>query len=379
MKKIYTSSTFILLVALMPFAGFSQQTINGTMTHDGIEREYILYVPEIYDDQSPAPLVFNFHGYSSNAGEQVLYGDFRSIADTAGFLVVHPEGTLDDYGITHFNVGWGASTVDDVGFTDALIDEIASTYSIDETRVYSTGMSNGGFMSYYLACQLSDRIAAIASVTGSMSPLQTSTCDPQGTVPVLEIHGTSDQVVPYNGAGFSEPTEDVVAYWYQHNNCNILPTIVQIPDTNTGDGSTVEHFIYGDCSDEVTTELFKITGGQHTWPGTAIGFPGTNYDIDASAEIWKFFSRYDINGKIIFSDVSEIETQSIFVYPNPVLSELTIEADQNIESEFELISLSGKTILNGQMSGQFQQVEMSDLPAGIYFLRINGAVFKLFK
>jgi polyhydroxybutyrate depolymerase len=90
----------------------------------------------------------------------MFYGDFRTIADTAGFLLVHPLGTLDPTGTTYWNSGWGG-TVDDIGFTGALIDSIAEAYSVNLDRVYSTGMSNGGFMSYTLACSLSDRIAAI--------------------------------------------------------------------------------------------------------------------------------------------------------------------------------------------------------------------------
>ena len=153
-----------------PFAGTSQQTITATITHDALQREYILYVPASYTGSNAVPLVFNFHGYTSNATEQMWYGDFRPIADTANFIIVHPNGMLDATGTTHFNVGWGGSTIDDVGFTSALLDSISADYNINADRVYSTGMSNGGFMSYQLACQLSDKIAAIASVTGSMSP-----------------------------------------------------------------------------------------------------------------------------------------------------------------------------------------------------------------
>jgi hypothetical protein len=157
--------------------------------------------------------VLNFHGYTSNDFEQMWYGDFRPIADTAGFLVVHPMGTVDLVGNTHWNVGWGLSTVDDIGFTSALIDSLAAQYNINQDRIYSTGMSNGGFMSYQLACELSDRIAAIASVTGSFNVNQLTTCHPDHQMPVMEIHGTADPTVPYDGNALFAPIPSVVNFW----------------------------------------------------------------------------------------------------------------------------------------------------------------------
>ena len=294
--RIFASLVFLCA----SFLAFAQQTINGTITHDGIQRTYILYVPASYTAGTDVPLIINLHGYTSNASEQMAYGDFRSISDTAGFIVVHPQGTLDNQSTTHWNVGWGGSTVDDVGFLSALIDDLASQYSIDTDRVYSTGMSNGGFMSYELACQLSNKIAAIASVTGSMSPVTYNNCNPQHPVPVMEVHGTADGVVDYNGSSFSKSIAEVLHYWVGFNNCNATPAFVAVPNTNLLDGSTVEHYVYGGGDDGVEVEHFKIIGGGHTWPGWIWGGAGTghNQDINASAEIWRFFSKYDINGLV---------------------------------------------------------------------------------
>jgi len=171
-KKNLTIAASSMLFLGSIVSGIAQQTINGTLEHDGLMREYILYVPANYTGTEEVPLLFNFHGYGSNASQQMFYGDFRPIADTEGFIIVHPMGTVDNTGTTHFNVGWGTSTIDDVGYTEALIDDLSSNYPIDAKRIYSTGMSNGGFMSYTLACELSDRIAAIASVTGTMNSME---------------------------------------------------------------------------------------------------------------------------------------------------------------------------------------------------------------
>ena len=280
-------------------SGRAQETINGSIMHDGLEREYILYVPDSYTGTEPVPLLFNFHGFGSSASAQMAYGDFRPIADSEGFLVVHPQGTLFE-GISHWNVGgWTTgSTVDDVGFTGALIDHLSAAYNIDVARVYSTGMSNGGFMSFLLACQLSERIAAIASVTGSMTPETYDESDPRHPTPILQIHGTADSVVPYGGTAWSESIDTVLQYWVDYDNCRTTPVITELPDIDPTDGSTVEHLVYYDGDNGVAVEHFKVIGGDHTWPGNPYGGSGTNYDIDASTEIWSFLSRYDLNGLV---------------------------------------------------------------------------------
>ena len=260
--------TVLLLLLGFTFSSFAQQTINASITHDGIQRDYILYISELYDGSSAVPLVLNFHGYGSNANEQMFYGDFRDIADTEGFLLVHPEGTTF-IGNQFWNVGFPgiSSTIDDVGFTEALIDELATLYAIDLDRVYATGMSNGGFMSFLLACQLSEKIAAVASVTGSMTQDTFNDCNAQLPTPVLQIHGTEDDVVLYNGNTLSIPIADVISYWVDYNNCETTPTTSTLPDLDVSDGSTVEHSVYEDGDNGITTEHMKVIGGGHTWPG----------------------------------------------------------------------------------------------------------------
>ena len=287
-----------IILLCFPIIGFGQQTINESITHDGSQRDYILYVPASYSSATAVPLVFNFHGYTSNANDQMWYGDFRAISDTAGFIIVHPMGTIDNTGATHWNVGWGGSTADDIGFTSALIDSLSINYNIDANRIYSTGMSNGGFMSYHLACNLSDRIAAIASVTGSMNMGWFNSCNPNHQMPVMEIHGTVDPTVLYTTGSFHESIPDIMDFWKNFNNCNINPIVTNVPNINIIDGCTAEHQIWENGDNGATVEHYKIINGSHTWPGSNFSSGVTNYDINASLEIWKFFSRYDINGLI---------------------------------------------------------------------------------
>lgn len=358
---------------------FGQQTINSTMTHNGINREFILYVPANYTGNEPVPLLFNFHGYTSNATQQMWYGDFRPIADTAGFLIVHPEGTVDNSGNTHFNVGWGGSTVDDVDFTRAMIDSLSTTYNIDQTRVYSTGMSNGGFMSFKLACELSDKIAAIGSVTGTMTLGSPSNCNATHPVPVMQIHGTADGTVDYNGTIFSESVASTVDFWANFNNCTATPVVENVPDINQGDGTTVEKFTYenGDNCSEVIH--YKITNGSHTWAGSPFATAGTNYDIDASIEIWNFVSQYTINGKIGCATIGMEEASTsteLRMYPNPASSSVQIDGiDQ--ASHYEVFSVLGERVANGEITKESNTIEVSNLQKGVYFLTVKGQVFEL--
>lgn len=374
-------STLVLL-SLGAISLTAQQTINGTIQHDGLERSYILYVPAIYDAEGPeVPLILNFHGYTSTANEQMFYGDFRGIADSANFLVVHPMGTEDNSGITHWNVGWGGSTVDDIGFTNALLDTLLANYQINEDRIYSTGMSNGGFMSYELACELSERIAAIASVTGTMNAGRFASCNPTRPMPVLEIHGTADATVPYNGANWIEGTEEVVAFWADFNNLNAAPTITDVPNTNTNDGSTVEHWVYTEQGvNGVQVELFKIFNGGHTWPGSVFAFPGTNYDINASQEIWRFFSLYDINGLILVTSTEEnLVDNTVHVFPNPATNMIHLTSIPAAGSSYQLATLTGQVLKTGFLSADHPQIEVATLPKGVYLLQLEGQLIKVIK
>jgi len=370
-------TTVILLFTGFVFSSSAQQTINASITHDGIERDYILYVPEIYDGSTAVPLVLNFHGFGSGASQQMFYGDFRDIADTEGFLLVHPEGTTL-IGNQFWNVGFPglSSTIDDVGFTEALIDELATLYTIDLDRVYATGMSNGGFMSFLLACQLSEKIAAVASVTGSMTQDTFDDCNAQLPTPVLQIHGTEDDVVSYNENNLSLPIPDVISYWVDHNNCETTPTTTTLPDVDVSDGSTIEYSVYEDGDNGITTEHMKVIGGGHTWPGSVLNTAGTNQDIDASLEIWLFFSRYDINGLLSTDDY---ENRHVSIYPNPTQSKINLSLNYAKEVHYKLFSPLGKQLMTGTITSGNEEIDISHLPSNIYFLKVGNKIHKVLK
>ena len=375
----------ILCLTLLPFLGFTQQTINASLTHDGLERDYILYVPANYSSEKEVPLLFNFHGYTSNAEEQMFYGDFRPIADTAGFIIVHPQGeNLFGNDTRHWNVGgWTlSSTIDDVGFLKTLLAKISAEYTIDADRIYSTGMSNGGYMSFLLACQLSDKIAAIASVTGSMTPQTFDACNALHPTPVLQIHGTTDGVVPYEGAIWTKPIEDVIAYWVDFNNASSSASTQDFVDNNGSDGSTVERQTYTVEGSNVLVEHFKVTGGGHTWPGTFLNSFGTNQDINASLEIWNFLSQYRLNeltGETTSINFLDKERGAIQVYPNPVSTYLNIKKTFNQSTDFQLVTLTGKEVMSGILRTNNTQIDIAFLSKGVYFLKVGNTVYKLIK
>ena len=370
--------TILLLLIGFDFSISAQQTINRSIVHEGIQRDYILYIPAIYDASEDVPLVLNFHGYGTNANQQMFYGDFRDIADTEGFILVHPQGTSLN-GSQYWNVGSPGSSgipVDDVGFIEALIDELANSYTINLDRVYATGMSNVGFMSFLLACQLSEKIAAIASVTGSMTFDTYDNCNAQHPTPILQIHGTSDNIVPYNGNTGSLSIDDVISYWVNYNNCDTNPTITTFPDLDPSDGSIVEHIVYTDGDNASTTELMKVIGGGHTWPGSVFILPGINQDINASMEIWQFFSRFDINGQLSFN---EFDNGQVIIYPNPTSSKINLSLNFSDDLNYELFTAKGNKLIFGTIKSSNQEIDLSNLPPNVYFLKLGNQVYKILK
>lgn len=359
---------YFTLVSFISFQNniISQQTIKASLIHDQLTRSFTFYIPASYTVGKPTALVFNLHGYGSNADQQEFYADFRKIADTAGFITVHPNGTVfPQTGQQFWNVGLVAgSNVDDVGFLHAIIDTLSGVYTIDADRIYSTGMSNGGFMSYHLAC-LSNRFAAVASVTGSMTILTQAACKNAAPTPVMEIHGTADAVVNYNGSNGILSIPDVLNFWIQKNGLDPLAVIrTSVADININDGATAEHYVYPGMHE---VEHYKVINGGHTWPGSPIVFGTTCQDFNASEVIWKFFSKH--RRELVYTTESD---KLIFtVYPNPVTDYLQIQNDLPATERWEFIIYNslGKAVMAKEGMGAIAALNLSAFPAGIYTIR----------
>lgn len=251
---------------------------------EGVPRTYQLYVPRRYGGTQRVPVVFEFHGYGSNAAQQVFYGDFRPLAERDGFLIVAPDGQ----GATpHFNLTGEPGLQDDIAMVNALLEHIEAVFCVDTQRVYATGMSDGGAMSSVLACRDADRFAAFAPVAVVVYP----GCTAARPVAITAFSGTADPIVPFNGGqvqccgGATVPAApDSMAGWARFDGC--APAFVE-----ERLGTEVRRRTWSGCRAGGTVVFYIIDGGGHTWPGAVpFGSLGlTTQQIKATDTIWDFF------------------------------------------------------------------------------------------
>ena len=299
-KKVSTTRKTILFIAVLItiLIGCGKDDNNNnstscysntnaqTLVHDGINREYIMYIPNSYDGTSAVPLMLNFHGNGGSASDYMQEADMRSLAEADTFILVYPQGSCLD-GLSHWNAcpigGNNKSDADDFGFVESLINNISSQYNIDMERIYAAGYSNGGMMAYGLANYKSELIAAVASVSGVMLDCTGTTSHP---MPVAHLHGTSDGVLPYNGNSYYSSAQSTLDYWINFNNTTTSPTV----NIDNSGGMTIEHYVYDQGDSLVSVEHYKYIGGEHVW------FNSTFQGQNTSELVWSFVSRYDING-----------------------------------------------------------------------------------
>ena len=262
-------------------------------------RSYSVHIPPSYDPKQPTPVVLVFHSAAMNAASMAHFCGLDEKADRSGFVVVYPHGT----GATQLFLYWDAGGVrgrpsDDVGYVAKLLDDLATVVNVDPTRVFATGMSNGAMMCYRLAAELSERIAAIAPVAGTMA---IEVCRPRRPVPVLHFHGTRDGLVLFDGPDDRTPknlkfqsVEATVRAWVKANGCPEKPRFTKVPD-HEEDGTAVQMKTYGPGKDGSEVILCVVEGGGHTWPGRdpRIPFLGkSTKEIAANDLIWEFFLKH---------------------------------------------------------------------------------------
>ena len=293
MKKI------LYLLLIVPITILAQQLNTENILYDGNNREYIIYIPQSYSSSNSAPLLIALHGGSGYADDFMNYeADFRSISDTAGFILVYPQALEDPNDGNSTN--WlhkEPTDHKDIFFIEALIDSISTNYNIDENRVYACGYSLGGMFSYELACQLNHKITAITSVAGAAFLGAFSSCELSHPTAVLSINGTDDGIHPYsdtNGWYFTVP--EINNYWATYNNTDLNPIITELPDINNTDGSTVERYSWINGDGCVHVEELKIINGGHDWPSPLSSWG--NQDINANTEVWNFVSKFNMDGLI---------------------------------------------------------------------------------
>ena len=255
-------------------------TLEATLSVGGRDRTYLLFRPTTLQSGPLAPLVLALHGYTQSALELEYATQLDDEATKAGFVVVYPQGIQNSWNAGACCGSAQSQNLDDVAFIAQLIDKLVSDRQVDAKRVYVTGLSNGGFMAYRLACELSDRILAIASVSGAMV---TSNCQPTRLVSVLEMHGTNDPVVPMEGntvdGGIFPPTDSTLRRWASLDGCGTAPDVAQ--------AGIAKISTWGRCREGTRVVLEAIQGGGHSW-FAAVDRPT---EPDATEVVWSFFSQ----------------------------------------------------------------------------------------
>lgn len=264
---------------------------------NGAQRQYLLYVPHSADKNHPLPLLLVFHGGGGHDYNMPRFTGFDEIADAHRFIVAYPDSVN-----RHWNDGRELSPADDVGFIRALISDVDRSYAVDAKHIYATGISNGGFFSQRLACDLADRITAVASVAATIPEPLVAICKPSRPVSVMFLQGTDDPLVHIEGGSVAKThgrnlsLADSVRFWIDHDGTSTKPDSSDLPHHDPN-GTSVHRDVYVGGKQDTEVVVYTIRGGGHTWPGGDQYLPvfivgKVNHDIDASQVIWEFFSRH---------------------------------------------------------------------------------------
>ena len=275
-----------------------------SLNHDGVNRTYYVSYPE--NVQDPCPLIINMHGYGGSASQQMSYSQMDQFAHPQNIAVVYPQGLNNSWNVFTY---WDSNAYDDVGFIDLMIDQISDEFNIDLDKVYACGMSNGGYMSYRLACDLSDKIAAFGSVTGNMMiNTEVNDClNQERDIPIIHFHGTSDPIVNYSPPSFdgSLTVDESISFWSDYNGYN--SENVETVNLN------VEKFIYSNESSSAKFIHYKVIGGGHEWFNY-------NWGFHSSEELIDFFQEFSLSDFVFvtgdFNNDGHVNIQDVILTIN---------------------------------------------------------------
>jgi polyhydroxybutyrate depolymerase len=315
-RRIARALALVVILAAAGPSGLHAALAPGdhqfTLVHQSLKRSYLVRVPPQAAGGAPLPVVINYHGGGGDARTQKWYTRMDTVADREGFIAVYPNGTG---GLGTRLLTWNAGNccgiaalnrVDDVGFTLAVLDDLAYRTPVDATRIYATGLSNGSMMAYRLAADAPQRVAAVAGVAGAMTLRRFKPARP---VPVMHIHSLDDERALYSGGlgpafpmtdtrVFHGSVDEMMQKWVAHNGCAGPGSVVDLATGKGADeGHTGNRIVWGPCREGVEVVLWKLFGPGHVWPGGQRDFLplllGTSSAvIDANREIWQFFARF---------------------------------------------------------------------------------------
>ncbi len=369
----------------------AQINITDSILFQGYNRVFITHLPPGYTGLDSVPLVFVLHGGGGTADGMINFTEFDLVSDTAEFIVVFPQGAIpassggfiwaDGRGTPADSAG-----IDDVGFISNLINYFINNYAINELKIYATGMSNGGFMTQRLACELDNNFAAVASVGSTMDSSQVSVCNPNSSIPIMLINGVDDPFVPFNGGivngsqGYAISSDSLFKFWFQKNNCTGQIDSLQLPDIVSNESSTITTFFNNNCNCNSKVILYKVYGGGHTWPGVPdfwyeLIAGQTNEDIHASVEIWNFFKNFvNCNVNLNVNNYPR-ENIPIKIYPNPTKYTATIEIENKDYNNLILFfyNSKGKVIqTTNVVSNEPVLFKRHRIKSGLYFVVLRS-------
>jgi polyhydroxybutyrate depolymerase len=360
MKLLYT-----LLISCFAFVINAQQTTES-WTYDGEIREYIQYVPAIYDGSVPVPVVFVFHGLGDSM-EGMYVAGMNYVADTANFIVIVPQALVDPLAGTAWNSLAGIAgiyfpnqEVDDVGFVMAMIDSLGVNFNIDMSRIYATGFSMGGFFTNRLACERPEVFAAVASVAGTVGG--GLDCNPSQPLRIAHFHGTADQTVGYANNLFGSSVPEWLEIWQDANGCS--GDLEEYPLANpANDNITIDYFRNGNCDGNSEVVHYRANGAGHVWLTPA-------NDLFYTTEIWRFFLGVQPGSAV---GMSENGMMDVGVYPNPAMKQLWLELPENfIPDNVQFYDNVGR-LASSQPYQNGMPLNITNLSAGFYVVVANGA------
>jgi polyhydroxybutyrate depolymerase len=323
LKKYLIVALVAIMAMVLPVGSptpvAAQTPQSDWMEYGGYNRTYEYYVPTSYNESEATPLVFSFHGLGSNGEDQADLTKFHELAEEEGFIAVFPDATvLSGYHpilpvLPGSNIQWNLGgpgslqyyyDVDDLGFIAELVDLFKSTYNIDASRVYATGMSNGAMLSYYVSMLLPGTFAGFAAVCSPMTlnlfePYIDFDLDVGCPVTMILMQGTDDPIVDYDGMpGVTGSVNETIDYWKDVDNTTTGP-VETVWGPTEEDDTIVTRYVYGGGTDGTEVILYKVEGGGHTWPGgeqyadpLIIGYVTTH--IDGTAHIWDLLKEHSL-------------------------------------------------------------------------------------
>jgi len=363
-----------LYICIFQLLSFLCQAQYDSLLFDGMQRTFLLHLPSDYSAMEALPLVVAMHGGFGSGANLENQSQLSVKADEEHFIVVYPEGVAGPLNIRTWNAGdccgyAAANDIDDVGFINTLIDSLIAQYAIDTMQIYATGMSNGAFMSYRLACELSNKIAAIAPVSGSMA---LSECLPSQAVPIIHFHSYLDSNVPHNGGHgdgvsnhYNPPLDSVLTVWSAINGCNI------VQDTLVND-SIYTHIIWDNCECNASIEYYITQDGGHSWPGgnaTIIGDPVSN--LPANDLMWEFFQEHplDCDDFLIIKE-TPVNKKLLKVFPNPTTGNFIL-VGKKIRHVI-VYNFEGKEVFELEIHpSDMLNIDLAGEPIGNYFLKVH--------